>query len=109
MEALLRFRGVFRPVFLIFDKTDGVMNAEKYLQILTHNAITSGKQLTGNNLIFQHDNDPKHFLHISINHCMFLTWWFAQLFDGSRGRPTVVAWGGSYHHKIISCNNNVVY
>ncbi len=41
-------------------RTDGIMNAEKYRQVLIHHAISSGKRLIGNGFIFQHDNnDPK--------------------------------------------------
>ena len=38
---------------------DGIMNAEKYRQVLIHHAIPSGKHLIGNSFIFQHDKDPK--------------------------------------------------
>ena len=39
---------------------DGIMNAEKYRHVLIHHAIPSGKGLSGNGFIFQHDDDPKH-------------------------------------------------
>ena len=39
---------------------DGIMNAEKYRQILIHHAIPSGKRLIDNGFIFQQDNDPNH-------------------------------------------------
>ena len=41
-------------------KIEGIMNAEKYRQLLIHHAVPSGKRLIGNGFIFQHDNDPKH-------------------------------------------------
>ena len=39
---------------------DGIINAEKYRQILIHLVILSVKRLIGNSFIFQQDNDPKH-------------------------------------------------
>lgn len=39
------------------NKTDSVMNTEKYCQALIHHAL-HGKHLIGNSLIFQDDNDP---------------------------------------------------
>ena len=39
---------------------DGIINAEKYIQVLIHSAIPSGKCLIGNTFIFQCHNDPKH-------------------------------------------------
>ena len=36
------------------------MNADEYRQVLIHHAVPSGKFLTGNGFIFQHDNDPRH-------------------------------------------------
>ena len=41
-------------------RIDGIMNAEKYRQVLIHHAILSGKRLIGNGFTFQYDNDPKH-------------------------------------------------
>ena len=41
-------------------KIDGIRNVEKHRQILIQHTILSGRQLVGPNLIFQHDNDPKH-------------------------------------------------
>ena len=41
-------------------RIDGIVNAEKYRQVLIHHAIPSGKRLIGNGFIFQHDNDHKH-------------------------------------------------
>ena len=41
-------------------RLDGIMNAEKFRQVLIHHAIPSGKHLIGNGFIFQHGNDPKH-------------------------------------------------
>jgi hypothetical protein len=38
----------------------GVLNAEKYRQILIHHAIASGRHLIVPKSILQHDNDPKH-------------------------------------------------
>ena len=40
-------------------RSDGKMNARKYRKILIHLAIASGKCLTGNDFIFQQDNNPK--------------------------------------------------
>lgn len=45
-------------------KIDGIMNAERYRQILIHHAVPSGKRLIGRNFTFQHDNDPKHTANI---------------------------------------------
>ena len=44
-------------------RIDGILNAEKYRQVLIHHAIPSGKRPGGNCFIFQHDNDPKHTAH----------------------------------------------
>ena len=41
-------------------KIDGIMNAEKYHQLLSHHALPSAKRLIGNGFIFLHGNDPKH-------------------------------------------------
>ena len=41
-------------------RIDGIMNAEKYRQILIHHAIPSGRRLIGPRFTFQQDNDPKH-------------------------------------------------
>ena len=41
-------------------RIDGIMNAEKYRQILVHHAVPSGKRLISNCFIFQQDNDNKH-------------------------------------------------
>ena len=41
-------------------RIEGIMNAEKYRQVLIHHAIASGKCLFGKGFIFQHENDPKH-------------------------------------------------
>lgn len=41
-------------------KIDGVMRKEQYLDILRNHAIPSGHRIVGQELIFQHDNDPKH-------------------------------------------------
>ena len=38
----------------------GIVNAEKYLQILVHHTIPSGKHLISNGFIFQSNNDLKH-------------------------------------------------
>ena len=40
-------------------RIDGIMNAEKYWQILFNRAIPFGKRLIGNGFIFQRDSDPK--------------------------------------------------
>lgn len=52
MQALLW--AVFQPVLLGI-KIDGIMNTEKYHQMLIHCAIPS-EQVS---FIFEHDNDPK--------------------------------------------------
>lgn len=45
----------------LLGKIDGAMNAEKYDdQILSQHGVQSGKHLTGNSFIFQHDSDLKH-------------------------------------------------
>ncbi|MBN3274473.1 TCB2 transposase, partial [Polyodon spathula] len=41
-------------------RINGLLNAEKYRQILIHHAIPSGRHLIGPKFILQHDNDPKH-------------------------------------------------
>ena len=41
-------------------RIDGIMNAEKYRQILIHHAIPSGRRLIDPRFTFQQDNDPKH-------------------------------------------------
>ena len=41
-------------------RNDGIMNAEKYWQILFNHAILSGKHLIGNGFILQRDNEPKN-------------------------------------------------
>lgn len=41
-------------------RIDGIMNAEKHRQILSHHAIPAGKRLIGNGFIFQHGNNPKY-------------------------------------------------
>lgn len=38
----------------------GIMNAEKYRQVLIYHAIPSGKRLFVNGFTFHHDSDPKH-------------------------------------------------
>ena len=43
-------------------KIDGIMNVEKYRQILIHYAIPTSKCLIGNGFIFQQDNDPNHIV-----------------------------------------------
>ena len=40
-------------------RIDGIMNVEKYRQILIHYAIPSGKHLIANGFLFQQDNGPK--------------------------------------------------
>ena len=45
-------------------RIDGIMNAEKYKQILIHHGIPSGKRLIGNKFIFQQYNDPKNTANI---------------------------------------------
>lgn len=40
-------------------KIDGIINRQKYGEILIHNVIPSGNFLIGNSLVIQHDNDPK--------------------------------------------------
>ena len=42
------------------DRIDGIMNAEKYRQILIHLTFPSSEHLIGNGFIFQQNNDPKH-------------------------------------------------
>ncbi|KAK6473362.1 extracellular calcium-sensing receptor-like [Huso huso] len=41
-------------------RINGLLNAEKYRQILIHHAIPSGRHLIGPKFILQHDNDPRH-------------------------------------------------
>jgi len=41
-------------------RINGLLNAEKYRQILIHHEISSGRHLIGPIFILQHDNDPKH-------------------------------------------------
>ena len=41
-------------------RINGVLNAEKYRQILIHHAIPSGRRMIGPKFILQQDNDPKH-------------------------------------------------
>ena len=41
-------------------RIDGIMNVEKYRQILIHHTIPSVKRLIGNGFIFQYHNDPKN-------------------------------------------------
>lgn len=36
------------------------MNKEKYLQILFHCTVPSGKCLIGGSFVFPHDKDPRH-------------------------------------------------
>lgn len=41
-------------------RIDGILNKERYKNILQHHAIPSGIRLIGQNFILQQDNDPKH-------------------------------------------------
>ena len=41
-------------------KVDGIMDKDKYHQILVHHAIPSGNRIFKGKCIFMHDNDPKH-------------------------------------------------
>jgi hypothetical protein len=41
-------------------RINGLLNAEKYRQILIHHAIPSGRHLIGPKSILQHDNNHKH-------------------------------------------------
>ena len=41
-------------------KVDGIMDKDKYHQILVHHAIPSGNRIFKGKWIFMHDNDPKH-------------------------------------------------
>ena len=43
-----------------FVRINGLLNAEKYRQILIHHATPSGRHLIGPKFILQFDNDPKH-------------------------------------------------
>ncbi|MBN3305941.1 BT2A1 protein, partial [Amia calva] len=44
----------------ISGRINGLLNAEKYRQILIHHAIPAGRHLIGPKFILLHDNDPKH-------------------------------------------------
>lgn len=44
-----------------------VLNAEKYRQILIHQAIPSGRHLIGSKVILQQDNDHKHTANVIKN------------------------------------------
>lgn len=46
----------------------GVLNAEKYRQILIHHAVPSGRRLTGPRFILQQDNEPKHRANVIRNY-----------------------------------------
>ena len=41
-------------------RIEGIMDTKYYHKILTRHAVPSGKNLIGNEFIFQQDNDPKH-------------------------------------------------
>ena len=41
-------------------RIEGAMNTVKYMQILIHHSIPSGRMLIGDNFVFQHDNDSKY-------------------------------------------------
>ena len=41
-------------------RINGLLNAEKYRQIVIHHEISLGRNLIGPKCILQHDNDPKH-------------------------------------------------
>ena len=41
-------------------KIEGIMNAEKYRQILINHSIASAKRVIGIGYIFQQDNHPNH-------------------------------------------------
>ena len=41
-------------------RINGLLDAEKYRQILIHHETPSGKHLIGPKVILQHDKDPKH-------------------------------------------------
>lgn len=48
-----------------FEIIDGIMNKEKYLDILKRNITTSARKLgLSRQFIFQQDSDPKHTSHI---------------------------------------------
>lgn len=49
-------------------RINGVLNAEKYRQILIHHAIPSGRRMIGPKFILQHDNDPKHTANVIKNY-----------------------------------------
>lgn len=49
-------------------RINGVLDAEKYQQILTHHAIPSGRCMIGHKFILQQENDPKHNTKVIKNH-----------------------------------------
>ena len=59
VRKTLTAAGLGGKVGHLYKITDN-LKAPKYKQILIHHAVPVGKALIGNNLVFQHDNDPKH-------------------------------------------------
>ena len=49
-------------------RINGILNAEKYRQILIHHAIPSGRRMIGTKFILQQDNDPKHTANVIKNY-----------------------------------------
>ena len=49
-------------------RINGILNAEKYRQILIHHAIPSGRRMMGTKFILQQDNDPKHTANVIKNY-----------------------------------------
>ena len=57
----------------------GILNKEKYRQIVIHHMRPSARRLQGDDFVFQHDNDPKHTSHLVDNYLQnqqiqVLTW-----------------------------------